>query len=363
MVNTLIESTIVIDGHSDVLIPLTNNLIDISQRVNIPSSSEWDPPLILQNNPHVKFGFDPHTIHFGCAGQYDIPRWKEGGVNTQLCAIYLDDDQLEASYENGMKMVEVFHENISKNEELIHCTTVEDIKSAKADGKIGWVLSFEGCEALGNDLNKLDDYYRHGLRAASLTHTRNNIFAQGCWGEPIENGLTPLGRELIGELEARNIVIDLVHIGQDAFWEILDIVSSPVILSHSTSTMFPSTRTGDNDFMDGRVPRPRLEDPRDRKMLEAIAKNGGVLGMIWILYRDLESAVADIETAWEIMGPDHVGLGSDLYGEQLATPGLEDISKLPNLLRELVKRGHSDEKITKFLGGNYLRVFEEVWGS
>ena len=84
--------------------------------------------------------------------------------------------------------------------------------------------------------------------------------------------------------------------------------------------------------------------------------------MIWILYKDMEAAIKDIETALDVIGPDHIGLGSDLFGEQNATPGLEDISKLPRLIAELMKRGHSDETLIKFLGANYLRVFEEVWG-
>jgi microsomal dipeptidase-like Zn-dependent dipeptidase len=113
--------------------------------------------------------------------------------------------------------------------------------------------------------------------------------------------------------------------------------------------------------MGGKLPRPCLELPRDKEMLERLAKNGGVLGMIWILYRNLDAAIEDIETALDIMGPDHIGLGSDLYGHQLATPGLEDISKLPTLLGGLIARGHSDDTLLKFLGGNYLRVFEEVW--
>jgi membrane dipeptidase len=96
--------------------------------------------------------------------------------------------------------------------------------------------------------------------------------------------------------------------------------------------------------------------------MEAIADRGGVLGLIWILHADLDDVVRDIETALEVMGPDHIGLGSDLYGLELAPEGLEDISKVPVLTRKLVERGHSDDTILKFLGGNYLRVFEQVWG-
>ena len=97
-------------------------------------------------------------------------------------------------------------------------------------------------------------------------------------------------------------------------------------------------------------------------MLEAIAGRGGVLGLIWVLHVELDDVIRDIETALEVMGPDHIGLGSDLYGLEMAPKGLEDISKVPALTRRLVERGHSDGMILKFLGGNYLRVFEQVWG-
>jgi membrane dipeptidase len=98
-------------------------------------------------------------------------------------------------------------------------------------------------------------------------------------------------------------------------------------------------------------------------MLEVLAANGGVLGLIWFCHENLDAVVADIETALEVMGPDHVGLGSDLYGLELAPKGLEDISKAPAITRALVRRGHSDEVIRKFLGENYLRVFDQVWAT
>lgn len=362
-IKELLQEAVVIDGHSDVLIPLTEDKMDIADRVKIPDAQSWQAPPGLENTPLVQFGLDPHTAYFGCMGQYDIPRWRAGGINTQLCAVYLDDNKLDVPFKKGMEMVYTFHKTVEANDDLVHCLTAQDIREAKADGKIGWVLTFEGCESLGADYRMIDLYHKLGLRAASLTHTRRNIFAEGCWGADKQGGITPLGRKLVQRLLDLNIVIDLVHIGKEAYWEILDMADQPVILSHSTPTMFDSTLEEDQDVMGGKLPRPGLELPRDRAMLEALAKNGGVLGMIWILYRDMGDAVRDFETALAVMGPDHIGLGSDLYGHQLATPGLEDISKLPNLLGALIERGHSDETLLKFLGGNYLRVFEKVWGS
>jgi membrane dipeptidase len=353
---------IVIDGHSDILIPVTEGKMSLEERVELPGL-DWVAPAGLDRGPLHKFGFSPHTIWFGCMGQYDLPRWQEGGITSQLCAIYLDDNWLRDPFRRGMEMVWNLHDQVARNDGLVLATTAREIRQAKQDGKVALVLTFEGCDALAADPRMLDLYHRMGLRAASLTHTRRNVYADGCWAADRQGGLTAMGRQVIERLNQLRIVIDLVHIGEVGFWEILEMTDRPVILSHSTSTQFPDTSPEAQDLAGGRLPRPRLELPRDRKKLEAIAKNGGVLGLIHFAHKSIATVVRDIETALDVMGPDHIGLGSDHYGLEFAPVGLEDISTVPRLTDELVARGHSDEVILKFLGGNYLRVFETVWGA
>jgi membrane dipeptidase len=304
----------------------------------------------------------PHTVWFSCMGQYDLPRWREGGITAQLCAVYIEDTWLRDPFQRGMEMVWNLHDQVARYDGLTLATTARQIRKAKTDGKVALVLTFEGCDALGGDPRLLDLYHQLGLRAVSLTHTRRNVFADGCWAAERQGGLTALGRQVVERLNRLRIVIDLVHIGEKGFWEILELTDRPVILSHSTSTMFPDTSPESKDLVGGRLPRPRLELPRDRPMLEAIAKNGGVLGVIHFAHRNLETVVRDVETALDVMGADHVGLGSDHYGMEFAPAGLEDIAKVPRLTEALAARGHSDETILKFLGENYLRVFEAVWG-
>ena len=355
------RSAVVVDGHSDILIPVTEGKMSLGERVEVPGL-DWEAPPGLENNPLVRFGMGAHTVWFGPMGQYDLPRWREGGITAQLCAIYLDDDWLRDPVRRGMEMVWNLHDQIDRHDELVLATKVRHIRRAKEEGKVALVLTFEGCEALGTDPRFLDLYHRLGLRSASLTHTRRNIFADGCWAADRQGGLTALGREAIREMDRLGIVVDLVHIGEVGFSEILELTDNPVILTHTTPTMFPDTAPEAQDLLDGRLPRPRLELPRDRWMLDALAQNGGVLGLIHVAHRDLESVVRDIETALDVMGPDHIGLGSDHYGKEMAPTGLEDISKVPHLTDALAARGHPDEVILKFLGENYLRVFEEVWG-
>ena len=356
------KRAIVIDGHSDILIPVTEGKMQLSDRVEIPGL-EWEAPPGLERSPLVKFGLSPHTVWFGCMGQYDVPRWQEGGITAQLCAVYLDDDWLRDAFRRGMEMVWNLHDQVRRNPELVLARTTQELRAAKAEGKVALILTFEGCEALGSDLRFLDLYHSLGLRSASLTHTRRNIFADGCWAADNKGGLTQLGRTLVERMDALGIVIDLVHIAEPGFWEVLECTERPVILSHTTPTMFPDTSVHAATFMGGNLPRPRLELPRDRAMLEAIAANGGVLGLIHVAHVDIDSVVRDIETALEVMGPQHVGLGSDHFGLEAAPQGLEDISAMPRLTEALAARGHSDEVLIGFLGGNYLRVFDEVWGA
>lgn len=352
---------IVIDGHSDILIPVTDGKMSLADRVAVPGL-DWPVPAGLAG-PFSKFGFSPHTIWFSCMGQYDLPRWQEGGVTSQLCAIYLDDNWLRDPFRRGMEMAWNLRDQAARTDGLVLATTAREIRQAKQDGTVALVLTFEGCDALAGDPRMLDLYHRMGLRAASLTHTRRNAYADGCWAAERQGGLTALGRQVIERLNQLGIVIDLVHIGEVGFWEVLEMTDRPVILSHSTSTQFPDTSPEGQELAGGKLPRPRLELPRDRKKLEAIARNGGVLGLIHFAHKSLANVVRDIETALDVMGPDHIGLGSDYYGLEFAPQGLEDISKVPRLTDALVARGHSDEVILKFLGENYLRVFEQVWGS
>ncbi|RLE18363.1 MAG: hypothetical protein DRJ65_21530, partial [Acidobacteria bacterium] len=172
-------------------------------------------------------------------------------------------------------------------------------------------------------------------------------------------GLTQRGKLAIKRMNQLGVVVDLVHINDVGMWEILELTTSPVVLSHSSHTNFPATDPERLSPLG--MPRPQLVLPRDREKLKALAANGGVLGIIWFSKEDLHDVVSDIETAIEVMGPDHVGLGSDLYGLELAPKGLEDIAKVPAITRALVARGHSDDVVLKVLGGNYLRVFDQVW--
>jgi membrane dipeptidase len=347
---------IVIDGHSDILCAVADGKMRLSERVVLPPPETWQPPPGFTGND--VYGLSAHSMFFAPMGQYDIPRFVEGGVTVQVCAIFVRSHELDQALHRGLEMAWCLHREAQECESLEVVTSVADILRLKQKDRRGVILAFEGCDALGSDVRMLDLYYKLGLRMASLTHCRRNWYADGPQPGVSTGGLTTAGRRLIERMNDLGIVIDLVHINKIGFWEILELTSMPVVLSHSTGTMFSLPADLPYDALGS---RPGLDARRDRERLEAIARNGGVLGIIFFEKTDVDDVVADIETALEIMGPEHVGLGSDYFGLDRAPLGLEDIGKLPNLTRRLVERGHTDEVILQILGGNYLRVFEQVW--
>ena len=351
------QQAIVIDGHSDILQPIADGKMRLGDRVEVPEPATWEAPPGLAGGAPSAYAYSQHTSYFGPMGQFDIPRFLEGGITVEVCAIGIHDQRLDWPIRRGLEMAWCLHREAEENDDFELVTTVADIHRVKREGKCGGILSFEGCEPLGSDLRLLDLYYKLGLRMASLTHCRRNIFADGPQVGVKTGGLTALGKQAIQRMNELGIVVDLAHINEVGFWEILELTKAPVVLSHSTGTMFPAP--GQDPL--GPPGRPGLVLPRDREKLEAIARNGGVLGIMFFRKEEPGYVISDIELALDVMGPDHVGLGSDLYGLDLAPKGLEDISKVPAITRRLVQRGHSDEVILKILGGNYLRVFGQVW--
>ncbi len=252
-------------------------------------------------------------------------------------------------------MVWAFHREAEENDNFEIARSIADILRIKSENKCGGILTFEGFEPLGHELKNLDIFYKLGLRIAGFTHNRRNPFADGTQSHVKTGGLTELGKLAVKRMNELGIVIDLAHINQVGFWEILELTNKPVIISHRSALEEYPIKAEHSSA------HPRLDVTGGPERLEALAKNGGVFGVLFWGLKDIDEVVSEIEYVIEMIGPDHVGLGSDLYGMDYAPRGLEDISKIPALTEALVGRGHSDEAILKFLGGNYLRVFEQVW--
>ena len=242
------------------------------------------------------------------------------------------------------------------NETFELVTSAADLRRLKIEGRCGGILALEGMEPVGTDLKFLDLFHALGVRMVGMAHNRRNLFVDGTQSYVMTGGLSELGKRAIARMNEMQIVVDVAHTDQVGFWETLEISQSPVVLSHGSPRRFFPMKPEDSPLQSVR------DVSRGPERLEALARNGGVFGVFFLGQPDVEDVVRDIEHIIKVVGPDHVGLGSDLYGLEWSPRGLEDISKIPAITECLVQRGHSDEVILKILGGNFLRVFEQVWG-
>jgi membrane dipeptidase len=287
-------------------------------------------------------------------GHIDLPRMIEGGVTCQTFAVYTGRRAIvpEAPL-MAMKMVDAFYSEIEANPEIVAVTTHDEIVAAKKAGKVCGLLSLEGAEPLMGDIALLRVYYRLGMRMLSFAWNYRTPFADGLGAKRSESKLPELGVQALEEMDRLGIVFDVSHLCDSVFWDAADVIKGPFIASHSNSRALCSHARNCTD-----------------DMIKAIADHGGVLGMNYAPQFIVDGGenvtvinmVDHIDHIVKLVGPDHVGLGSDFDGIGPPPKGIETVDQTPNVTRELVKRGYSDEDILKILGGNHMRVFKEVIG-
>jgi membrane dipeptidase len=353
---TLHRDAIIIDGHCDILMAIADRKMRLADRVALPPHETWRPPLgFAVSEENALYDFSPHTDYFQTMGHYDLPRFLEGGLTAQGCAIYIDNKYLDRPLHRALEMVYWLHREAEENADFELITSVADIHRIKRSDKTGGFLTFEGFEPLESDLKLLDVFYELGLRMASLTHSRRNFFADGIQMGVKTGGLSKPGQDAIKRMNELGIVIDLAHLNVTGRWEVIERSEAPVVLSHTSPRRnFPEDPTTSPLY-------PDIVDERSRSLLDAIAGTGGVVGIIAYDQPDLDAFLDDVDFVIRAVGPDHVGLGTDLFGSERAPAGFQTMAELPNLTAGLVARGHSDEVIRKVLGENFLRVFGQVW--
>ena len=342
---------IVIDGHTDILMAVADQKLRLGERFDLPDPATWKPPIGWREPVEARlYNFTAHTSYFQTMGQYDLPRFREGGLTAQAMAIFIEGANLGRALHRSLEMVYWLNREFEENLDFVPITTARQIREAKVAGNIGGILTFEGFEPLGADLKLLDVFYALGLRMATLTHSRRNFFADGTQPGVKTAGLTEPGRAAVRRMNDLGIVIDLAHLAPQGCWQVLEITDAPIVLSHcSPRWLFRSDPAGDGT------------DGAARTLVEGIAASGGVVGVIAYSQPTLDTMLDDLETLISWAGEDHVGLGTDFFGIEPAPAGFVGMQDLPNVTRGLIERGYSDDTILKILGGNYLRVFEQVW--
>ena len=329
------REAIVIDAHSDILMAVADGRVRLGERTKVDGLHTRD-----------------------VRGHYDLPRWKEGGVTAQVCAIFIRHSEIHFALTRGLDMVAGAYHEIAENEDLVLVRNASEISAAKQDGKVGLMLSFEGVDPLGHNLRLFPVFYQLGVRMASLTHARRNYFSGGVMRGDIgeDGGLTPIGVDAIKMMNDLGIVVDVRHMDARSIGQVLEISTQPVIFSHVNSLEAfprnPNERTYFPFTKDSRINR--------RQMLRDICGTEGVICVIFWRQKSIEAIIDNLEYVAEEVGPEYVGLGSDFYGLDMVANGMEDVSRLPVLTERMMQRGFSDEAIVGILGGNMMRVFDKV---
>ncbi len=282
-------------------------------------------------------------------GSIDLPRLREGGMTAQVFAAFIHPNERARGATRAFELIGAFDRILNENGDTLgRVTHTWEIARLRGEGRIGAILSVENGDALESDLDNLERLYARGVRMMSLTWNASNALADGVQ-EEVHGGLTPLGRDVIAHMQALGMVVDVSHLSVKSFWDVLNAMHGPVIASHSSAAALN--------------PHPRnLTDDQ----LKAIAQRDGVVGVnfypLFLGQPTLERLLDHLDHLVEVMGDDHVGLGSDFDGFSGQVEGLEDVSKLPNLTLGLLRRGYARKAILKLLGGNVLRVFKRIWG-
>jgi membrane dipeptidase len=297
---------------------------------------------------------------------------EAGNISVVGAAIYIEDRYLP---QNGLRValdqVARLYAETAASERFAICKSFLEIQEARERGRMALLITMEGIEPLGTDLNQMRVFYELGVRSIGLTHARSNAAGHGgifaASGSPPE-GLTVFGRDVVHECEALGVIIDLAHINPAGFEEILSITTKPPIVSHTNVRRFYAIERNISD-----------------EQIKMIGERGGVIGVNSILVSPreedstLDRYVDHIEHIAKLIGMDGVAIGFDFFEfiyrqwpesrqNELAAkfttphfiPDLTNHSHARNLTRRLIERGFSDADIERVLRGNWLRIFKQL---
>jgi membrane dipeptidase len=376
-----------------------------------------------QNDPQPKITQQAHDLHFSSIvvdthddttqrlldpkfnlaarhtdGSIDIPRMREGGLDAIFFSIWIPGTVTgPAAVRRAEDQIAAVRQAVARNpNDLVLCTTADEIRAAKKSKKIAVLMGVEGGHMINNSLATLDQFFTLGVRYMTLTHTVNTEWADSSGDKPAHDGLTPFGKQVVVEMNKLGMMVDISHVADKTFYDVLAVSEAPVIASHSSCRALCT------------APRDMTDD-----MIKALAAKGGVIqinyhvGFLSQKFQDASKAnpelgkqieaeakkrcagneacelieadkitrdyvaqgklprvewteiVDHIDHAVKLVGADHVGLGSDFDGADMPY-GMEDATHLPQITNALLAKGYSPADIQKILGGNTLRLMQDV---
>lgn len=315
--------------------------------------------------------YDRRTLQDILASEY-LPEHRSGGMGVLGVAIYLEDKHLpEMALRVALDQVARLYAEIDHTPEYVLARSYADIAAARAAGKIALLLTMEGVEPIGTDLDLLRVFYELGLRSVGLTHVRRNAAGDG--GQFAASGSSPaglsaFGKKVVAECERLGMLLDLAHLNPAGVDDVLRLAQRPVIISHTNPRRYNDIERNSSDAH-----------------IREVGRRGGVIGINAVLLTQkpeeasIDLYVEQVEYVAELAGIDSVGIGFDfiefLYRhwtveQQEAlnaaltppahAPGLTNHAHARNLTARLIARGWGDEEIAKVLYGNWMRVFKEL---
>jgi membrane dipeptidase len=341
---------------------------------------------------------DNYDLGVSSVGKYhtDIARMKQGGLTAEFFSVYIDRSFARdgGSARRTLDMIDyVFRAAERYPNDLMMAYSAADIRRAKRQNKIAALMGIEGGHAIEDSLMALRDFYRLGIRYMTLTHNNTNNWADSCCDEAKHNGLSDFGKDVVREMNRIGMLVDVSHVSDKTMSDVLDISTAPVIASHSSArALADRTRNIPDDllrrfaknggvvmvnfypgFIDKNVVAASKErDDRLKSQVDELratykddSKRLGeelnkLLAANPLPATPLSVLIDHFDHIAKVAGIDHVGIGSDFDGVPNLPVGMEDISKLPNITYELLKRGYSETDVKKILGDNFMRAFAQA---
>ena len=291
----------------------------------------------------------------------DIPRLRKGGVKAQFWSVYVpaSTDFTGNALIQTLEQIRLVKEMCRRYpDDFAMADTADDILRIAGEGKVASMIGVEGGHSIQNSLQALRQLYAEGARYMTLTHSKTLAWADSCTDEPINNGLSPFGEEVVREMNRLGMLVDLSHVSPKCMKDALEVAQAPVMFSHSSArNICDHVRNVPDDI------------------LKLTAENGGVVMVTFVSafviakkndnddsqpFGSVKNVVDHIEHVINIAGIDHVGIGSDFDGVTRLPVGLKDVSQYPNITEELMNRGYTKSDVHKILGGNVIRVLREA---
>lgn len=360
----------------------------------------YEAIVVDTHNDVVQRILDGEDISFRTSrGHSDLPRFLEGGVDVEMFSIWVPPEKTSRSYfDQANEQIDSIESFVRRNAEKVGLAhSLRDVETLLAQKKFVAMLGLEGGHPIENDLQKLEHFYRRGVRYMTLTWNNSTSWATSARDETEakdrlkHKGLTEFGKLVVRRMNELGMIVDISHVGERTFWDVMKITTKPVIASHSSVWAFsPHWRNLKDDQLKAIAKNggvvfinfaPWFIDStfaeKERAMLErnkaridsfrtAMKKTGRFYDKVAVAeflkeeYRrilpTLSSVIEHFDYVAKLVGVDHVGIGSDYDGISVAPVGLDDVTFLPNITCELLKRGYTESDVKKILGGNFMRV-------